>query len=1112
MFNLGTLLVTIILLTELSSVVGQKKDSEVSKELYVQTGHTSFIHSVAISPDMRLLASGSEDSTIKLWNFASGLEVKLLKGHNSGVTSLGFLSDSNRLISGSWDGTIKLWSVTTGREINTLIGHIGAVNAVAVSMGNKFIASGGDDGTVRLWDLRSGRTVNVFGKDNGAINTIAFSPKGTLIAAGGDDDVIRIWDVASGKEMKRLPTPGSNVQSIVFSPDSNTLASSGLDKTIRIWNLKSESIQRLLREHTNAIETLAFSKDGKLLASGSWDETIKLWDVDSWRTLKTLKGHTSVIGSVQFSPDGKSLASAGFDRTIKLWSVANGTELKSLERHSYYPLSIAISPNGNMMVLSDDTQAIKVWHLAPRTQLKVLVNHRTPRSFVRAAAFSSDSTKLALGDDDGVIELWDIRAGQQLRSWKGHEEAIISIAFSPKDNLLATGSTDKSIKVWDFSKEKEIGRYRHDSYVNLVVFSRDGKILTGGTVQEKIKRWDLDEGKLLSSFSSKDIDTRKEEMPELYRAYNKIFFDGSIQLRESENGRIDLYDVSTNKLIVSLVALDINDWVMVAEDGRFDTSKLDRPVGLHWIMSDAPVDPEPFEIFMRNYYEPKLLRRLLDGENFRTLPPLTNLNRAQPSVRVISVHPGPSQDLAKVTVEVSDGERRFQRNGRQVFMRTDVHDLHLFRDGQLVGQWPEPKSQSGKRRAVRNLAVAELKKWQDDTRILLNPSSRKARRTFTVRLPHAKAGEKVQFTAYAFNLERVKSATVSHDYQVPASLPARKGKAYVIAVGVNAYQHENWDLSFTANDARLIGKRVSEKLAATKQYEEVIPLTLISDYSATEPVAGQSATLRVKRKVRPRVLIDDLATKQNFKAILDLLAGRPVAENVKSKIAGSQKLQRVTPDDLVLIAFSSHGYTDKQGIFYFIPYDTGPVPQGKITPEVLKNFISSAELSEWVRDIDAGEMVMVVDTCHSAATVESEGFKPGPMGSRGLGQLAYDKGMRILAASQADDVALENEKLQQGLLTYALMHDGIEAEQADYQPKDNELTIEEWLNYAVERVPSLYEEVKVGQVQTFDKGSKDTGVNESVSAGTSSLKKNAFKQPSLFDFKRNIHKLVLAYF
>lgn len=152
---------------------------------------------------------------------------------------------------------------------------------------------------------------------------------------------------------------------------------------------------------------------------------------------------------------------------------------------------------------------------------------------------------------------------------------------------------------------------------------------------------------------------------------------------------------------------------------------------------------------------------------------------------------------------------------------------------------------------------------------------------------------------------------------------------------------------------------------------------------------------------------------------------------------------------------------------------------------------------------------MIVDTCHSAATVEEPGFKPGPMGSRGLGQLAYDKEMLILAASQTDDVALESEKLKQGLLTYALVHDGLEAKQA-VKPGTKEITLDSWLEYGTERVPKLYREVWKGEVQTFTEGSKDVTIDEQLSGGTSSLKKpSAFQQASLFNFQKRKRDLSL---
>jgi hypothetical protein len=131
---------------------------------------------------------------------------------------------------------------------------------------------------------------------------------------------------------------------------------------------------------------------------------------------------------------------------------------------------------------------------------------------------------------------------------------------------------------------------------------------------------------------------------------------------------------------------------------------------------------------------------------------------------------------------------------------------------------------------------------------------------------------------------------------------------------------------------------------------------------------------------------------------------------------------------------------------------------------ILSKFVSSEELSQWLKDVDAGEMAMIIDACHSAASVDQPGFKPGPMGDRGLGQLAYDKGMRILAATQADNVALESEKLGQGLLTYALVDEGLKGHKAA-PGGAGPITIGAWLRYAEQRVPKLYDEIQAGKLK-----------------------------------------------
>ena len=300
-----------------------------------------------------------------------------------------------------------------------------------------------------------------------------------------------------------------------------------------------------------------------------------------------------------------------------------------------------------------------------------------------------------------------------------------------------------------------------------------------------------------------------------------------------------------------------------------------------------------------------------------------------------------------------------------------------------------------------------------------------------------------------------------------------KGKAYIITVGVNRYQNKAWDLRFAANDARTVQRLLVEKIKQTGEYAEVIGVSLVSS----------SDTHEGEKK----------ATKANFKVALAEIA------------------RRVRPEDLVMIFFSSHGYADKHGQFYLFPTDIGEGGEKEINATVLDKAISSEELSEWLRGVDAGAMVMVIDACQSAGTVKGESgeeFKPGPMGSRGLGQLAYDKGMQILAASQADDFAFEVEELQHGLLTYALMKDGVEGRKADLN-RDGQITLGEELAYALERVPKLYEAMRKGELAKLFKTEGGRGPHV-VGEAASLRKKNGFQQPSLFDFAKKRRELVLV--
>ncbi|MCX7611000.1 MAG: serine/threonine protein kinase [Ignavibacterium sp.] len=163
------------------------------KFLQESIGHTSVINSVAFSPNGKILASGSGDKTIKLWDVQTGNLIRTLEGHNRWVTSVTFSPDGKILASGSVDKTIKLWDVETGELIRTLEGHNVDVWSVSFSPDGKILASGSMDNTIKLWNVETGENIKTFDEHYSSVFSVAFSPDGKYLASGGLDGAIILY-------------------------------------------------------------------------------------------------------------------------------------------------------------------------------------------------------------------------------------------------------------------------------------------------------------------------------------------------------------------------------------------------------------------------------------------------------------------------------------------------------------------------------------------------------------------------------------------------------------------------------------------------------------------------------------------------------------------------------------------------------------------------------------------------------------------------------------------------------------------------------------------------------------------------------------------------------
>ncbi|MEH1856275.1 MAG: hypothetical protein V7L11_32455 [Nostoc sp.] len=291
----------------------------IAGQIHTLQGHCDSVYSVAYSPDGRIIASGSKDSTIKLWDVSTGREIYTLKGHFDSVNSVVFSPDGKTFASGSDDTTIQLWDVTTGRQIRTLQAHSACVRSVAFSPDGKILASGSTASTIKLWDVTTGGQIRTLKGHSDWVRSVAFSPDGRTLVSGSDDKTIQLWDVTTGRQIRTLKGHSDFVHSVAFSPDGKNLASGSNDTTIKLWNVTTGGQIRTVQAHSIWVLSVAFSPDGKTLASGGHGD-IKLWDMTTGMQIYTLQGQSF---SLVFSPDGKILAGGSGDKTIKIWQLAS---------------------------------------------------------------------------------------------------------------------------------------------------------------------------------------------------------------------------------------------------------------------------------------------------------------------------------------------------------------------------------------------------------------------------------------------------------------------------------------------------------------------------------------------------------------------------------------------------------------------------------------------------------------------------------------------------------------------------------------------------------------------------------------------------------------------